>query len=998
MSLVDVDPFVVTLMPAQDYFQAEGVRIEEKAQKFLGIKTGRVTVAKRLIFQNLWELKQVEHFAREVLSEGGIYQACIGGCDLKARYHAWVVVGKRPGVTDDEGATAQKAFNDFLGNEHAAVEQGVFTQTIYGFENALDEAALKKLACELLGNPMVHDFAYNAKQTQAPLCAELPSEKVGVVSLEISDEALQTLSKERHWVFSLEEMKAIQAHFREGALRSMRDALGMPEGPTDCELEILAQTWSEHCKHKEFNALIRYYDKDTDTHREINSLFKTKIAGSTALIQERLKENGHDWLLKVFSDNAGVVRVAENLLFTWKVETHNTPSALDPYGGAITGVLGCNRDAVGTGVGGARPLFNTNVLCFAEPTYDKPLLQGQLHPARILEGVVEGIMDGGNKMGIPTVNGSIVFDERFCGKPLVFCGTGALMPEYLNDQNTWEKRLDPGDWIIMAGGRVGKDGIHGATLSSVEADAELPLGMVQIGSPATQKFLFDFMEEALRMGLIKTSTDNGAGGLSSSIGELAELTNGAEVHLERVPLKYLGLSPWEVFLSESQERMTIAIEPKNWKALKHLADEFEVEVSHIGAFTDTGYLDIQHKSKRVAYLDLEFLHDGVPQKKLCAEWAKPNVQEPKSIVVSDYNSVLLKLLGAYNICSKEDVIRRYDHEVKGRSVVKPLMGMNGEAPQDAAVIRLSHESYEGLAVSNGILPRYGDIDAYAMSAGAFDEAVRQIIAVGGALPDLLQEDCPFWTVNDNFCVPDSVYDEQGNPDGKYKLAQLVRMCDALYDMALAYNIPMTSGKDSMKNDFRAGDVKISVPPTVLYSMVSKIKDVRKTTTSEFKAPGDLIYLLGETYDELGGSEFYKLFDELGANVPQVRPERAIALYKRMAQAHDKRLITSCHDLSDGGLAVGLCESAFGGGLGASVKWNASGLSPQAVLFSESHSRFLVSVSPKRKEAFERLMEGRFTFLGEVIKEHRLSITVKNEKLIDLELAKLLEAWKGGLVL
>ncbi|RYU73168.1 AIR synthase-related protein, partial [Hymenobacter persicinus] len=492
----------------------------------------------------------------------------------------------------------------------------------------------------------------------------------------------------------------------------------------------------------------------------------------------------------------------------------------------------------------------------------------------------------------------------------------------------------------------------------------------------------------------------GAGGLSSSIGELATISGGAVVELEKVPLKYPGLRPWEIFVSESQERFSLAVEPNKLDELLALGREMEVELTDIGYFTAAGFLDVRFNNEPVAYLDMEFLHNGVPRKVLEAEWQKPAVQEPTLPADLNYTDVLYRLLGSLNICSRESVIRQYDHEVKGRTIIKPLMGATGQAPQDAAVVRFNFETWEGVAVSNGILPRFGDLDAYHMSAGAFDEAVRQIVAVGGKLPNLHYADGNFWSVNDNFCVPDSVYDSVMNPDGKLKLAKLVRMCQALRDATAAYCIPLTSGKDSMKNDFKADGVKISVPPTVLYSMTAKIADVRRTITSDFKQAADLIYVLGETYDELGGSEFYQLFGELGANVPQVRFAEAKALYELVGQANDQHLIQSCHDLSDGGLAVALAEATFGYGFGADVDLDA-GLDPAgelavaALLFSESHSRFLVTVAPEDEDAFEQHFGGRAYYLGVVTEDGQLRVQHQGNSLISASTAVLRHEWANG---
>ncbi|MBI5542931.1 MAG: phosphoribosylformylglycinamidine synthase, partial [Deltaproteobacteria bacterium] len=857
---------------------------------------------------------------------------------------------------------------DRAGADDGLSHQHVFSQEVFYFERRLSGEQLRRIGEELLGNALVNHLEHGERLERLTYVPEVhiaADARTETISLEVSDPELLHISRDRVLSLTLEEMRSIRDHFRAPQHRERRRAMGLPESaPTDCELEVVAQTWSEHCKHKEFNALIRYRDLDTGEERTIDSLFKSFIRASTEEIGRRLLSHCSagegSWLVKVFTDNAGVVRLDEKRVFVFKVETHNSPSALDPYGGALTGILGVNRDPLGTGRGGGRLLFNTDVLCFGPPDYAKPLLPGQLHPLRVFAGVRKGIEDGGNKSGIPTVGGAIVFDERFAGKPLVFCGTGGVMSAEYQGLPSWEKAILPGDVIVMAGGRVGKDGIHGATFSSAEIDARSPRSAVQIGSPITQKLLADFLERACEQGLVRCTTDDGAGGLSSSIGELATLSGGAQVELEQVPLKYAGLKPWEICVSESQERMTLAVAEEKVAPLFALAGELEVELSRIGRFTDTGMLEVRYQGKPVASLDLGFLHDGVPRKTLEAEWRRPRLTEPR-IAIQDHGEALLRLLGSLDICSREPVIRQYDHEVKGRTIVKPLMGRRGQAPQDAAVMRLDFDSWAGLAISHGIAPRYGDLDAYEMSAGAFDEAVRQIVAVGGRLPEPSRP-FGFWCANDNFCVPDSVFDPVGNPDGKYKLAQLVRMCQALYDLALFFGVPMTSGKDSMKNDLRAGGVKISVPPTVLYSMVARLDDVRRVVTSELKAEGDLLYLVGRTYDELGGSQLYRLFGELGANVPRVRKEEAKARYLRMGEAHERGLLESCHDLSDGGRAVALAEASFGG-VGFEVRLPRADLSATVQLYSESHSRFVVSVRPENRAALEALFGADATCLG-----------------------------------
>ena len=985
-----------------EYKDTEGINLQKKILKEMGIETGKIITSTLYnvdypIPQNLLEnyaVECIQNLLTENLFFNRLYSA--------PGFQSMVAVAQLPGVTDDVGISAQMALADFLNKEIDLNVQHIYTQKIYYFEKEISPENLQKIAVNFLGNPLInHLNILSGKEQISKFTPYVPKvkltteDKIETIPLEgLNDEELIALSNNRILALNLEEMKSIREYYSDPQVQQERKKHDLPLQPTDVELEVFAQTWSEHCKHKEFNALIHYKDLDTGEEKKINSLFKTYIKASTDKVQEHLKQKNNHWLIKVFTDNAGTVRATKDKLFVWKVETHNSPSALDPYGGAITGILGVNRDVMGTGIGGAEPLFNTNVLCFGPPDYNKKLLKGQLHPRRIMEGVIHGIEDGGNKSGIPTVNGSIVFDNRFAGKPLVFCGTGGIMPDHFQGKNAWEKPVDPGDRILMAGGRVGKDGIHGATFSSVEINEKSPMSAVQIGSPITQKKLMDFMMVAAQQGLIKSSTDNGAGGLSSSVGELAEIPNGAVVFLDKIPLKYSGLKPWEIFVSESQERMTLVVEPEKEKAIMELAKKMEVEVTDIGYFTDSGKLDVRYKNKIVNYLDLDFLHNGVPQKRMYAEYKKPDLKEPGAIKIDNYTQVLKDLLSSLNIRSRESVIRKYDHEVKGKSIIKPLMGERGTSPQDAGVMRLDHESFEGIAISNGICPKYGDIDAYEMSAGAFDEAVRQIIAVGGELSNTKEKDDIFWTVNDNFSVPDSEFHPENNPDGKEKLAKLVQMNEALYDMATFFDIPMTSGKDSMKNDFKREGIKISVPPTIVYSMVSKIRDVRNTLTSDFKAPGDLIYQIGNTYDELGASDFYKIFGELGVKVPKVRKEEAKDTYLKMMKAHKAQLIESAHDISDGGMLIALSESLIGADFGAEVQVDQLGdLDLNSKLFSESHSRFIISIKPGNKEKLENIFGDKAHYLGKVTNNPHLKVFDKEKEIINAPINELENNWK-----
>ncbi len=1016
-----------------------GARVAEQARRWLGLETGEVRTAKIFLIPEHLGPDAQRRLAEEGLRDAVLHEIGSNALPPWPEFRAALRISRRPGVTDDEGRSAQRVLADLL-DRPLPGHQEIFTQDLYLFANPLSPHDLERLGRELLANPLIEriepltpdrafalleggvpmfaagqpspasDFPSSATALPSPAASlasptqgrgadphRLVDPTVEAIPLPEAPEALLALSRDRLLELDLAEMEAIRAYYARPEVQEARRAAGLPAAcPTDAELEILAQTWSEHCKHKEFAATIVCRDLDTGEETVIDSLFRTFIRRPTELLRAEQRRVGTDWLVKVFDDNAGVVKIDDQRLFVWKVETHNSPSALDPYGGALTGIVGNNRDPLGTGRGGARLLFNTDVLCFAPPDDASPRFPGQLPPHRILQGVRRGIEDGGNKSGVPTINGAIVFDPRYRAKPLVFCGTGAVLPATLAGRPAWVKEVDPGDLIVMAGGRVGRDGIHGATFSSAAVAPDSPASAVQIGSPLTQKMLSDFLARACAEGLIKSCTDNGAGGLSSSIGELAWSCGGASVQLDAVPLKYPGLRPWEIFLSESQERMTLVVEPDRWPALQALAERLEVEVSCLGRFTATGRLEVRYGDRPVADLDLDFLHEGVPRKRLEAVWRAPVISPARLPAELDLGRTLKLLLRRWNICSRESIIRQYDHEVKGRTVIKPLMGPRGHAPQDAAVIRVDFSDFVGIAVANGICPRYGDLDAYAMSAGAFDEAVRQIIAVGGRLPRRDRPDHRFWSGNDNFCVPDSVYDPETNPDGREKLGKLVRMCQALADLSLAYGVPMTSGKDSMKNDFRCGREKISVPPTVLYSLTARIDDVRRVTTAEFKHACDLVYLVGPTYEELGGSE---LLDELGlpgGAVPRVRPAEARARYDRVSEAHERGLLASCHDLSDGGLAVALAEAAFGGDLGADLELPARGLPTPVWLFAESHSRFLVTVPPACEAAFTALFGDDALRLGAVTAQPRLRVRREGRVVLDEALADLLAAWNRDL--
>jgi phosphoribosylformylglycinamidine synthase len=908
-----------------------------------------------------------------------------------------IEVGFRPGVTDNTGRTAREAIQ-YQTKRLFNQGEAVYTSVQYLLNGKLDRSGAEKIVSGFLANGLIQRWTImdaDEFKRAGGIPASMPKVAAGkapqctAIDLEVSDEQLLQISRDGMLALNLEEMKTIQAHVRDPEVVAKRRQYGLDDKLTDVELEALAQTWSEHCKHKIFAAKIEY-DDGQGNKETINSLFKSYIMKATADIRAAQGEN--DICLSVFKDNAGVVKFNDDWSMVFKVETHNSPSALDPYGGALTGIVGCNRDSFGTGMG-ARLIFNTDVFCFASPFFDQPLPPRLLHPRRIFEGVVEGVEHGGNKSGIPTVNGSIQFDDRFAGKPLVYCGTGSLMPRMVNDKPCHEKEAFVGDHIIMTGGRIGKDGIHGATFSSEELHEDSPVTAVQIGDPITQRKMFDFLIIARDRGLYNAITDNGAGGLSSSVGEMAEFTGGFEMHLDRAPLKYPGLQPWEILISEAQERMTMAVPPEKLDEFFALAEEMSVEASDLGIFTDKGLFHCLYNGETVCCLDMDFIHDGGPQLVLPAVWEVKPHSEPQLDRSVDLEASLKQLLGRLNVCSKESVVRRYDHEVQAGTVVKPLSGAQNDGPSDAAVVRPLFDSFEGIVVSHGICPRYSDIDTYHMMASAIDEGLRNLVATGGNIDHVAGLD--------NFCWCDPVQSEK-TPDGAYKAAQLVRANKALYDYCLAYGVPLISGKDSMKNDYQIGDTKISIPPTVLFSVIGKIEDVRKATTMDAKAPGDKVYLLGVTRDELGGSEYYDMQGYLGSNVPQVDAVSALQRYRTVNIAQEQELIASCHDLSDGGLGVALAETAFSGDFGMQIDLapllTVSDLRIDTLLFSESQSRLLVTVSPDHVDPFEALFSGQScACIGEVVANPELTISgIDGKTVMTAKLDDLKQAWQAPL--
>ncbi|MDA8426444.1 MAG: AIR synthase-related protein [Treponema sp.] len=938
----------------------------------------------------------------------------------------WLVeIAYRPGVTDTLALTAREALS--IAGLSVSGDSVVQTARLHllRFPGLSREAVSRAFAP--FWNPLIQTASFISAAEWAeggrlpdlyPVVSLHESREPRLIDLAAMDDAaLLRLSAERLLALSLSEMQAVCDYYVVAATAETRTAAGLPPAATDVEIEMIAQTWSEHCKHKIFNARIEY--RDESGAQTIDSLFTTYIKATT----DKLQPSRPD-LLSVFTDNSGVFAFDESYAVCVKAETHNSPSALDPYGGAITGIVGVNRDILGTGMG-AMPLFNTDVLCFAPPsTPDDQVPEGLLRPRELLAGVHRGIVDGGNQSGIPVAAGAFLFDESYMGKPLVFCGTGGIMPLRLRGSPSWEKRIEAGMAVVMVGGRIGKDGIHGATFSSLALDETSPSSAVQIGDPIIQKRMTDFLLEARDLGLYQGITDNGAGGLSSSLGEMAESSGGIRIDLDACPLKYPGLSPWEILVSESQERMSLSVLPEFLGELLDLARRRGVEATAIGEFTDSGFVELRSGGKTVGLLDLEFLHRGLPRMRLEAEW-KPRPAPASATLVDrgDWTGTLLAVLAEPNVASKESLVRQYDHEVKGISVEKPFTGLERDAPSDGAVLKPLYSSWRGLCVTHGINPRLSVHDTYAMALAAVDEAYRAQIALG-ANPDSA-------VALDNFCWPDPVA-APDNPEGAFKLAQLVRACTGLREACLAYGLPLVSGKDSMKNDAFAGGRRISVQPTLLVTVVGTIDDCRKALSTDFLEPGDLIYILGETSGLLGASILERTIPggrdghaELGP-CPAARPERHILLYRALAKAISGRALRSCHDLSDGGLAVALAESCLGGRLGARLRLDAlpgmpnpaAGVSsagaaattaeattaeaarPEALpraaccLFAEDPGRFLVSVRPEDRERFERSMANLpAALIGEVTEEPGIRASLGGLRVLDADLASVERAYK-----
>ncbi len=911
--------------------------------------------------------------------------------------HPWrlVHVLPKPGVMDPVAQSAESAIVDSLASDTsnrapghprgAARGQAVKVRTFRKYWLAdLQDGQLRTLAGKLLANDAIEQVILGPLLfDRLEVGSRYTFRKVIVPLRELDDAALAKQSKEGQLYLSLVEMKTIQAHFQE-----------LGRDPSDVELETIAQTWSEHCSHKTLTGRIAYRDEHGE--RQFENMLKETIFAATQELRRQWGEQ--DWCVSVFKDNAGVVRFDERFNVCFKVETHNHPSALEPYGGANTGLGGVIRDSLGTGLG-AKPICSTDVFCFAPPdTPADSLPAGVLHPRRVMHGVVSGVRDYGNRMGIPTVNGAVYFDPRYLGNPLVYCGSVGLIPR---DKSF--KEPQPGDSIVAVGGRTGRDGIHGATFSSAEltTDSEsISGGAVQIGNAITEKMVVDVVLEARDRELFNAITDCGAGGFSSSVGEMGEGI-GAEVWLDRCPVKYEGLSYAEIWISEAQERMLLSVPADKCDELCALCASEGVEATVIGRFVPGGRLKLKFREHEVADLTMQFLHAGRPPVVRQAVYQPPAQRlfqwTPAS--TRDHNETLRRILGSPNVASKHWIIRQYDHEVQAGSVVKPLVGAANDGPSDAAVVRPVLGGHRGIAIACGMNPRYGDFDTYHMAASAIDEAIRNCLAVG-ADPGRI-------AILDNFCW--------GNTDQSETLGSLVRAAIACHDCAVRFGTPFISGKDSLNNEFRLNDGQgntrsIAIPPSLLISAIGQVDDVRKCVTMDLKSPGNRLYIIGITGDEMGGSHAGLVRNLQGGSVPQVNVELARQIFAAVHAAMQAGLVRACHDLSEGGLAVAIAEMCFAGGLGASLSLENMPTAlfgvqltqremDATLLFSESNSRFVCEVSQGNAAAFESLFAGAVPCrsLGYVTHGNRLEISGQTgAPCISALIDELKEAWKKPL--
>jgi len=987
----------------ENLLDAEGANIQRKTKDYFGFEVDDVRLIRILTVDADLDPDQLEKARTRIFTNPVTEESSFSPL---ARDFDWLIwIGFRPGVRDTAGSTAVEAIEDLLKIKFKPHE-AIYTSKLYVIKGLMSEDQVEKIASEILANDIIQQWKVFSRSVWNPeqgIGFSVPKvmldhePQAGTIAIG-SDDELRRISRERNLALQESDIPIIRQYFLREDVLTERKKHGLSR-PTDVEIEYISQARSDHCNHNTFKGLFHYHDLSDGRRETADNLFKTCIEAPTLEIKDR-----KDWVISVLWDNAGVARFDDHHYYVITGETHNSPSNMEAYGGAITGIVGIYRDPMGTGKG-SKLVLGMYGYCVGPRDYDKGM-KPHLHPRRLLDGVIEGVRDGGNKSGVPTPFGQLLFDEGYMGKCLVFVTALGIMPAEIGNESSHMKTANPGDLIVMSGGRVGKDGIHGVTAASETYGEHTPAGHVQIGDPYTQKKMHDFLLEARDEGLISFITDNGGGGLSSSIGESSRSSDGCRVDLDKVPLKYDGLDQWEIWVSESQERMTIAVGPEHISRFTELSNKHAVESTVIGEYNNSGYLRLDYKGKTCAFIKVDFLESDFPQWEFDAEWTPPQVRGLREPVLEEprkHGALLRAMLARPNLCSRNWIASQYDHEVQGGSVIKPLVGRKRDVVSDAVVIRPILDSDCGIAVTQALNPFYSDIDTYHMTAVTIDEAIRRVLAVGGD-PDHLGG-------VDNFCWPSIQYDPVKNPDGKYKAAQLVRSNWALRDTCLGFRIPLLSGKDSMYIDGNLEGPfgerrKVSGMPTLLFTVSSVVRDVKTCVTMDVKYPGDLVYVVGETGNELGGSEYYQLMGEVGLLVPKVDVDELRPHYAALHKAIQEGLVSSAHAVTRGGLAVHLAVTAMGGELGMDINLGSvpavHGLPDTKILYSESAGRFVLTVNPANRDAFERIFEGlKIGCVGYVTESPIFRVQDgEGATMIEEDVFQLKESWKkpfGGLI-
>ncbi|MBT3980768.1 MAG: phosphoribosylformylglycinamidine synthase [Bacteriovoracaceae bacterium] len=985
-----------TIKRAHDFFELEIEAIEKRQIYWIDARNSKSAPS-----------DIVDQISKNVLSHPLAENTYLTKDYSKGQFNYLVEVNFLPGVTDNTAGGVVAATHLYCDLDDIKAHTG----TLYLIRSTAKKEQIESFVSQSFANPLLQNIHMHCESDEiaayAPFenfpdfeCKGTDEKLYELTNLNQDIDSLYKLSREKLWNFEIDELKYIQSFYKKEDILKSRSKLGLPAEPTDVELEVMAQSWSEHCKHKIFAADIEYTEKSDNSYHSVSNatiggLFPTYIKGAT---NHLIEKEGIDFTRSLFVDNAGVVNFDEGVDLCVKVETHNSPSVLDPYGGSLTGILGVNRDILGTGMG-AIPLANIDVFCFGKPEHDTRHYPKTVKSTKhILEGVHKGIIDGGNKSGIPTINGSFSFHRNFGSRPLIFCGTiGAMKP------GDHKKMMNEGDRVFMIGGLVGKDGIHGATFSSRELDQSSPLSAVQIGDPFTQRLVWDFLEKARELKLYSSITDNGAGGLSSSVGEMACETGGAVIDLKKVGLKYPGLAPYEIMISESQERMTLSVPSENVDEFESLAQSFGVEHCNLGEFNSSGHLHVCYGDETVAYLNLSFLHETLPKLQLKAKWSpgclgEIDLSNTETKQTPSIDEALLELLAHPNICSKESYVRQYDFEVGGLSAVKPFGGKSEKTANNSGVIWLgpmgSKNQSAGVCLGHGITHSLSFIDPYLAGIYAVDEAMRNILSTGADITKVC--------ITDNFCMPDPL-PGKSNVLAEEKLGSLVRLCEGLKDAAIVYKAPLVSGKDSMKNDFMGESnqgemVRESIPPTLLVTAMAHVNDIAKTLTSDFKNSFSSIYAIGEGDTTLLGSHYQSLFQVSDNSIPKVPDlEKNYQLFRALSTATSKALVESCHDISDGGLLVTISESMIGGDLGAVIDLDIRMHDLRSTFFNESPGRFVVSVANDQVNEFENTFKGLPVLkIGQTSLTQKLVVNNSGKLVFSTALDDLSKAWRSSL--